>query len=298
MTILSTITDQELILELQDRLNKSVYPGPDSRELLLKIDQLSARLREAEQIKSDFLSNIRNEIVNPLSALLGLSQALISVESIEQVQSLALLLHQEAFDLDFQMRNLFAAAEIEANGFRPVPIQTDIISIINQSIEAFSPRIQRKQLSVTLQNSDVIDYVTIDPNLFHLIFSNVLANAIEFSTVKKNIIVSLTKSENEFHLSIRDFGIGFDMANRENIFDRFKQLHTGTTKAHRGQGLGLSIVQECVDALGANMQVNSIGGQYTEFAFSFPVSPTQLLPKGISESGNDVLFDSEEEEVI
>jgi len=84
------------------------------------------------------------------------------------------------------------------------------------------------------------------------------------------------------------------MANSENIFDRFKQLHTGTTKAHRGQGLGLSIVQECVDAMDASMKVNSVSGQYTEFAFSFPTSLTQPLPKGISESGNDVIFDAEE----
>ena len=294
MNTIPAITDIELVAELQRRLNRSIDSQINSKEFLLRIDQLSARLREAEQIKSDFLSNIRNEIVNPLSALLGLSQALLSVESIKQVQPLALLLHREAFDLDFQMRNLFAAAEIEANGFRPVPIQTDILSIITQSIESFSPRIERKQLRVILKNNPEVEYITVDPNLFHLIFSNVLANAIEFSSLGKSIMITLSKSQSEFHLSIRDFGIGFDMANRENIFDRFKQLHTGTTKAHRGQGLGLSIVQECVDAMDASMKVNSVSGQYTEFAFSFPTSLTQPLPKGISESGNDVIFDAEE----
>ncbi|HMI66480.1 MAG TPA: HAMP domain-containing sensor histidine kinase [Cyclobacteriaceae bacterium] len=294
MKTISAITDQELIMELEQRLNKSVPSQISSRELLLRIDHLSVRLREAEQMKSDFLSNIRNEIVNPLSALLGLSQALLSVESIKQVQHLALLLHQEAFDLDFQMRNLFAAAEIEANGFRPVSIQTDILSVVNLSIEAFTPRIQRKQLHVALNSSPEIEYITIDPALLHLIFSNVLANAIEFSSLGKSIIITLSKSQREFHLSIRDFGIGFDMANRENIFDRFKQLHTGTTKAYRGQGLGLSIVQECVDALGASMQVNSVVGHHTEFAFSFPVSLNPPLPGGISDSGNDVLFAPEE----
>ncbi len=294
MNAISNIPDIELVAELQRRLNRSIDSQINSKELLLWIDQLNVRLREAEQIKSDFLSNIRNEIVNPLSALLGLSQALLSVESIKQVQPLALLLHREAFDLDFQMRNLFAAAEIEANGFRPVPIQTDILSIISQSIESFSPRIERKQLRVILKNNPEVEYITVDPNLFHLIFSNVLANAIEFSSLGKSIMITLSKSQSEFHLSIRDFGIGFDMANRENIFDRFKQLHTGTTKAHRGQGLGLSIVQECVDAMDASMKVNSVSGQYTEFAFSFPTSLTQPLPKGISESGNDVIFDAEE----
>src|SRR6187431_2378794 len=83
---------------------------PLVKELEEEIRYLSLKLREAEQGKSDFLSNVRNEINNPLTSILGLTARMIESEKDEKRCKLARLVHQEVFELDYQIRNILAAS--------------------------------------------------------------------------------------------------------------------------------------------------------------------------------------------
>jgi signal transduction histidine kinase len=292
--MITALTNEELFTEVTSRLKASQERHTNEIKLLEEIKQLGARLNESERVKSDFLSNIRNELVNPLSAILGLSQAILRDPSPDQTRACARMMYGEAFDLDYQMRNLFAAAEIEAGSFHAVPSRSDAGAIVAHSVEAFGHSVQTKNLRVVFANRLDGQHVIIDPALFQLLFNNLLANAIEFSLPANEILIGLTFAEDTLRLTVKDFGIGIDMTDREKIFHRFRQLDSGTKKLHRGQGLGLSIVQECVQCMGATMQLDSARNRYTEFTLLFPSVASGHLPEGISTGGNDVLFDTEE----
>ena len=116
-----TMTDRELIEELQLRFERSRKAFSDLTVVNLKLREMNQKLEQSERLKSNFLSNIRNEINDPLNALVVLSDQ-ISAHSNQnpELARLATLIHAEAFNLVFQLRNIFMAAELEA-GIMDVP---------------------------------------------------------------------------------------------------------------------------------------------------------------------------------
>src|SRR5687767_5460797 len=93
--------EKKLLLDLQN-------------EMIREMDELSHRLRNAERFKSDFLSNVRNEINNPLMAIMGLSQNISQCDNLDKIQRWSEIINKEAFNLNFLLQNIFVAAEIEA----------------------------------------------------------------------------------------------------------------------------------------------------------------------------------------
>ena len=79
------------------------------------------------------------------------------------------------------------------------------------------------------------------------------------------------------------------------IFDRFRQLQTGTTKTHGGHGLGLSIVKALLDILEAKIDVQSTFGEGSCFTVYVPhASADQQVSDDFSSDGNEFFFDADE----
>ncbi len=110
------LTDSELIEELNKRFKENEKAFNALKIMTKKLENLNAKLHDSETLKSSFLSNIKNEINNPLTSILLMSKELISGEPLdaETLSSLGRVIHSEAFSLNSQLRNIFAAAEFES----------------------------------------------------------------------------------------------------------------------------------------------------------------------------------------
>ncbi|MFC2138388.1 sensor histidine kinase, partial [Bacteroidota bacterium] len=104
------------IQELQN-LNQELEKSCNDLKHQLKI--VNEKLHKSEQYKSNFFSNITNEIINPFTSIIGLTQVIMSTDKNNQdvINELIILVHSEAFNLDLQLRNIFYAAEIESGEF-------------------------------------------------------------------------------------------------------------------------------------------------------------------------------------
>jgi signal transduction histidine kinase len=296
MNIAHTMTDDQLIDELQARL-KEKRQSKDAREMLKQVEEVSARLREAEQVKSYFLSNIRNEINNPLASILGLSKTIAdsNISDAERIRFMANLIHQEAFGLDFQIRNIIAAAEIESGEVAPDLSSINITSLVESVAALFEPRIKHRQVVVKIDSEDKNLLVNSDPYMLQMMLTNLLANAIEFSFPGNDILLKVRiNSDHDLILSVKDYGIGIDAFHQKQLFNRFQQLDAGSTKQHQGHGLGLAIVNEFADALGGTVAVHSEKGKGAEFVITLPEFSIDKVVKGIAMEGNTVLFSDEE----
>ena len=112
---MKNIADYDLISELKRRFDEKSNAIHEIIIMTNKIEELNERLRIAESHKSNFLSNIRNEINNPLTVIMGMANQLnMKVMDPKSVSITAETIYNEAFDLDFQLKNIFVAAEIEA----------------------------------------------------------------------------------------------------------------------------------------------------------------------------------------
>jgi len=292
------MSDAVLLEELKKRFNENKRALHDLRVMTKKLEQVNRKLQESEALKSNFLSNIRNEIVNPLTSIMGLSEQLFEARPSDEqsISSMAHMIYVEAFNLDFQLKNIFMAAELEAGEAVVSVAKVDINTLIGNLITAFDINTKSKNITVEYRCELKGDeknafYFKTDPEKIQIILSNFLCNAIEYSLENGKVLISSGLENNCLICSVQDWGIGISNEEREKIFDRFRQLDSGVRKRHKGHGLGLSIVKELIELLDGDLDFTSVAGKGCTFTVSIPEAAGGPEVDVFSEEGNEFIFD-------
>jgi signal transduction histidine kinase len=266
------INDKELLGEISRRLDEYNKTMHDLKIVNKQIEKVNRKLQESEALKGNFLSNIRNEINNPLTSIMGLSHQMMQGEvDPSEIGEVAKCIHKEAFDLEFQLNNIFIAAEIEAGEVGIGVANVEVERFIKGIVGNYAHKIDEKRLDVLVEceGGDSLVF-KVDPVKLNTIIVNLLSNAIEYNFEGKKVLLRAWKEDGELIVSVADEGIGISMEEKESIFDRFSQLDSGSGKAHRGHGLGLSVVKSLLNQLGGNIDVSSTAGGGCTFIVSMP----------------------------
>ena len=291
------ITDELLIDELKIRFEEKKKSVKKLEKLTSELKEVNKKLTESEALKSHFISNITNEIVNPFTSIVILSKNILSVKegNWEKVMKMADLIYSEAFNLDFQLKNIFAAAEIEAGELFVEVSNVTVDTLIEAVMDSFVTEIQKKKLTfefIKIGNKTKELYFKTDSEKLRLILSNLVENAVKFSKNNK-IIISREINQGVLTISVQDFGIGISDKNQKIIFDRFKRLETGINSINRGHGLGLSINKALLDFLYGEIKIKSKKNVGTIFTITIPESIPDA--ESFSADGSDYLFESDGE---
>lgn len=294
------LTDEELLDELKRRFEQNKIAVKELKSLNEELKTVNKKLEESEALKSHFISNITNEIINPFTSILGLSRAILSVdkENWKKVVSMIALIHSEAFTLDFQFRNIFVAAKIEAGEIFPEIVNTDVLSLIDSVIENFKFEARRKKINIVLDHKLPVDakgmfLFKTDPEKLKLILANLLSNAINFSFEGGQIEIIATMNQNDLSICVRDHGVGISKENQKIIFDRFKRLDSGINSLNRGHGLGLSVNKAVIEMLDGKIKIDSELGQGSCFTIIIPES--EETTTDFASDANETFFESDEE---
>ena len=291
------LTDQELIDELLYRFADKHKILEEQKRLMTQLTEVNNKLETSESLKSHFLSNIKNEINNPLSSILGLSRNMSTLKNLDmrKIKSTSELIYTEAFNLNFQLKNIFTAADIEGGESHPIYNKTDVHQVIESVLASYDHRARKRFINIEFTS------ITHDPTLplffytdsekIHMIISNLISNGLEYnhSNSELKIITNLT-TENTLLIEVIDYGIGIQKEDQTKIFDRFFQLESGTTKTHSGQGLGLSITKALVDLLGASISIESELQEGSKFCLSLKKPDETEIAGDFSTDGNELLF--------
>ncbi|MGB3464725.1 MAG: HAMP domain-containing sensor histidine kinase [Cyclobacteriaceae bacterium] len=267
-------------------------------EELRKVNQ---KLLSAERVQSDFLSNINNEINNPLTSVLGLLKVATSNPADHEGNAdIIKMVYKEVHNLNFQMRNILTAAEIEAGQATP--------NISRFNVEEMIREVSRSFLTVEDDNTHPIDYTmpvgllfTTDREKLSIVFSNLLSNALKFNKSGEKVEVKVSCEDGKkLELIVRDFGVGISEEDLNSVFDRFMQLDSGTRKEFGGHGLGLAVVHSLVSMLNGHFNVDSKAGEGTTFTVTIPVLDMGQEASVFFDDEEGILFglDDEEEETF
>jgi signal transduction histidine kinase len=251
--------------------------------------QLGMRLRESENGKSQFLSNVRNEINNPLSAIMGFAASITGLSSEEKIRHMSLLIERQAAELDFQMRNIIMAAEIEAGELAKSCSYVHLRTIVDNQIAYLRHRISDHGTGIQLSLDEQLKFRT-DANILQAICLNLFSNAIEYCGSNKIVMIDVERKVENLELSVRDFGNGIEPSLQSEIFQRFKQGETGLKKKHCGHGLGLCIVKELTNYLEGSIQLDSSPGRGTTVKVTIPEMALSELPENTLNLGGALLF--------
>lgn len=288
------LSDEQLVEELQFRLGQSRKSLRDLSVVNRKLVEMNRMLEESEALKGNFLSNIRNEINNPLNAITGLASQLAAIVKKPEVSELVALIFSEAFNLDFQLRNIFIAAELEAGEAMPTIEHVEVTSVVQGVIDNFSKHAADKQVSVRFlvdgtETEDLLHFPT-DSQKLQVIIANLVSNAIEFSGPGGEVLVQLDQAEEGLIIQVQDQGVGIAETDFKRIFDRFVQLDIGPTRAHLGHGLGLGVVRSLLDLLQGDIQVSSKPGVGSLFTVTLPAGTYETDGITFAEGGNLFFF--------
>lgn len=260
-----------------------------------RLEAVNLKLSKSEQLKSDFLSNIKNEINNPLTSILGLlNQISRNPEKKEQTSRNASLIYNEVYALNFQMKNIFNAAEIEAGQSFPELSNLNVKHLIEDLVGSFEPLATKKSIKI-IASYEAEDTFVSDREKLEIILSNLIANAIKFSPSKSEVQIAISNTpQGGVSITIKDDGVGIESNDLDDIYDRFKQLDTGTRKEFGGHGLGLSIVHSLVDILDGTLKLESAKGKGTSFKIELPMN----LSQGNEQAEDEVFFDNDLDEEV
>jgi two-component system, OmpR family, phosphate regulon sensor histidine kinase PhoR len=288
---------EELISEIRKLLSEKT----DAESELLKLDNalvdVNKKLEDSEALKSHFISNICNELVNPFTSILALTESILDVdkENWKKVFTMVALIHSELFHLDFQLKNIFAAAKLEAGELSQETSTVDINNLINNVIESFKYEARHKALKIEYypenKNADAKIFFNTDSEKLNLILSNLISNAVKFSNKEGKIIIKSVRVFDKLIIEVKDFGIGISKENESVIFDRFKRVDSGINSLNRGHGLGLSVNKAVLDILEGTISFSSKLNEGATFIVNIPES--KQTSTGISSDANELFFKDE-----
>jgi signal transduction histidine kinase len=269
MRNLENISSNQLIEEIQRRFLERESTIKDMNLMMKKMEEINKKLLKAEENKSKFMSIIKNEFNNPLSSMLSLSTSLLNTSNDERVNFIGQTIQEEAHLLNFQINNIINAAEIESGTLDLQSSNADFKDITLQLMEDLKYPIKNKKAQIKFNISSENDF-SFDREKVYRILINLVSNAVEYSPNNSSIEVDIFEEVNDFKILVKDYGEGIVENERNKIFNRFYQAHSGMNRAHRGQGLGLSIVQDFINFLDGTIAFESKIGQFTIFEVTLP----------------------------
>ena len=210
------------------------------------------------------------------------------------------LIHAEAFNLDFQFKNIFLSAEIEAGESPLSIISVNVGSILDHIISSFEYRLNKKKVTLVFDNQiEDLNFFHTDAEKFHLIMNNLLANAITFNREGGSIKIVSKIENNQLIISVQDTGIGISDKNKERIYNHFLQLEAGSVKTYGGHGLGLTVTRAMLEIIQGEITLSSEEGVGSIFTVIINQFKNAGDDSGIlSTVGNDFLFGQEEDDML
>lgn len=296
----SEMTDTQLLEELQKRIAVNRQNLNELTELNRELKVVNKKLEESEALKSHFISNITNEIINPFTSILGLSRSILSVdkEAWKKVISMVALIHSEAFSLDFQFRNIFFAAKVEAGDAFPDVLSVEVMPLVDSIVDNFRYELRKKRIRIEVidrlpepaESQEAFSFKT-DPAYIKLVLANLLSNAMNFSPQTGTIEIVVSAPQGRLAIEVKDHGAGIEPTLLNDIFDRFTRGNSTINSVTRGHGLGLSVCKAIADLLEGTISVESTLGEGSSFLFEVPESQSQS--GGYSSEANEIFFDEE-----
>ena len=146
----------------------------------------------------------------------------------------------------------------------------NITKLLNSIIKDFTPVTNQKNIHIIKDNTENI-IIWSDKDRINQVFSNLIKNAIDFVESEKGQITIGAKNDKEFvKFFVKDNGVGISETNQKEIFKKFYQIDTSTSRKRNGSGLGLAICKGITEGLGGKIWVESKENIGTAFYFEIP----------------------------
>ncbi|MGD9847862.1 MAG: ATP-binding protein [Desulfuromonas sp.] len=280
-------------LDRDSTLEKDVLLFSDGEELCLQLHgtQLRAqegqvigallvlndmtRLRRLETLRRDFVANVSHELKTPITAIKGFVETLQdgALDRREEAERFLQIIERQVERLSIIIEDLMSLSRIEQGEERHsfvlevAPVAPVVAEAINDCV------LQASQHDIRIERQCDGDWrVAINAPLLEQALTNLLDNAIKYSSTGGCIRVSCRAEQNELIIAVQDEGCGIEAEHLPRLFERFYRVDKARSRKAGGSGLGLAIVKHIVQIHRGQIQVSSLPGQGSTFSIRLPLA--------------------------
>ena len=225
-------------------------------ELTKSFAQMAERIRQTENMRKDFISNITHDINSPLSNIKGYSALLRNeLDSDGKAQEYLSIINGESDRISAMTNQLLLLSSLDHEDHLLKKKTYDVGSQLRRLIHRYEWKIDEGNLMLSHDIQDVV--IAGDETLLEEVWDNLLSNAIKYNSAFGEIGIELIEHEDDIEVSFRDTGIGMGEEAKQHIFERFYREDSSRSGKIQGSGLGLSIVQKVVELHNGTISVQS-----------------------------------------
>ena len=234
------------------------------------------RFRQAEELKSTFISVISHELKTPVSLIKGYAGTLRREDAQwdeETVRESLAIIEEESDRLDRLITNLLNASRIQAGGLRLERADVDLSRLAEKVVARLRVQTDAHDFQIAFPP----DFPTVQGDYERLeeVLNNLVGNAIKYSPDGGAIWVGGWATPDRVTVYVADQGIGIPAREQADLFQRFYRVDSSLRRRTQGAGLGLYLSRAIVEAHGGRIWVESEEGQGARFMFTLPREQVQ-----------------------
>lgn len=213
-------------------------------DLIDSINDMSAKIGQAEAVQTEFISQVSHELRTPLTAITGWSETMMYDTSISGDSRRGLeIISREANRLTKMVEELLEFTRMQDGRFNLNLEVIDVSEQLEESLSTYSELLRREDIKLVYNMSeDDLPHIFGDPERLKQVFLNILDNAAKYGHDGKLIIVGTSHDSSWITISIRDFGRGIPEDELPHVKEKF---YKGSSK-ERGSGIGLAVCDEII----------------------------------------------------
>lgn len=277
--LLSTLAE---LRERQDDLIALTQELEDTNRgvvaLYAEIEEKAERLRHADEMKTQFLSNTSHELRTPLSSIRALSRLLLdridgelTVEQEKQIQ----FIDKAAGDLSELVNDLLDLAKIAAGKVEINAVEIPLSSLFSTLRGMLRPLTTNPSVELVIDDPGHEMVIVSDEAKISQILRNFVSNALKFTETGQVRMWAEVDAADEkwMRFTVTDTGIGIAPENLRFVFEEFSQIDNPLQRKAKGTGLGLPLCRKLATLLGGRIELTSTVNVGSSFALLLPIRP-------------------------
>jgi len=233
------------------------------------------REKAIEKMKTEFVSLSAHQLRTPLSSINWALDTLLK-QKLGKLNEAQKTLLEQARESNQRMlilvKDLLDVVKIEEGKYLGKLIPSDFLKIIQNVINDYQEEIRKKEIKLEVQLPvQKLPKIKMDPEKIYTVLQNLLDNAIKYNLQGGLVNISLNFDRENLTFSISDSGIGIPLDEQSNIFNKFFRSSNAIKVETEGNGLGLFVSKNIIEAHGGKIWFESNDGQGATFYFILPL---------------------------
>lgn len=241
----------------------------------VSIERDITKAKEVETMKNDFISVASHQLRTPLGSMRWNLEMLLAGD-MGKMSKLVKDTIQEIYGSDTRMlalvNDLLNVSRIDQGRIENIPVNTNIIPIIEDSIKEMDFMSSKKKLKIDFDKKNLTELIAfVDPKRFREVMQNVLSNAVKYNRESGSIKIEIAQNSKETNINVSDTGMGISKKDQEKIFAKFFRASNAVLSETEGSGLGLFVVKSFVESWGGSVSFTSEENVGTTIYIKLPV---------------------------